>query len=67
MDTKREKIYPPITRMDAKCLWSAAIPRLRDRFESADVSAHPKFSFVRDNLRDSRATSSSIRVHSWLE
>jgi len=43
MDTKRERIYPLITRMDPKCFWSATIPRLRDRFESADVSAHSKF------------------------
>jgi hypothetical protein len=55
MDTKREKIYPPITRMDAKCLWSAATCR---RFESADVSAHSKFSFIHDNLRDSQVTCS---------
>jgi hypothetical protein len=40
MDTKEEKIYPPIMRMDAKCPWSAATCR---RFESAAVSAHSKF------------------------
>ena len=40
MDTKRERIYPPITRMDPKCLWSAATCR---RFETADMSAHSKF------------------------
>jgi len=56
MDTKRERIYPPITRMDPKCFWSAATCR---RFETADMSAHSKIlSFIRDNLRDSRVTCS---------
>jgi hypothetical protein len=34
-------------------IWSAAIPRLRDRFQSADMSAHSK---TFDQCAESRKT-----------